>query len=282
MVMTRGRVRATLIALLLVLAAFAAPLGADDGPAPQTQQQGQHRYVCPMREHTAVFDKPGDCPECGMALVEKESLDHKNVAILIFDNVKTIDFAPEFEIFSQAGYNVYTVAPEKRAIRTVYGLEVTPDYDLAGAPPAEILILPGGGVHQASLPAPWAHGLPVPDDPRILAWVKRSAQGARIVLSVCNGAYTLARAGLLDGRSATTTRNLVAGLAQAGRGITPVENRRWVEDGKFVTSGGESAGMDGSYHVLAMLEGEDAARRHARGLEYRWDPAGDDRREPAR
>ena len=100
--------------------------------------------------------------------------------------------------------------------------------------------------------------------------------------SICNGAYTLARAGLLDGRSATTTRNIVKDLAQAGRGIKPVENRRWVEDGKFVTSGGESAGMDGAYHVLAMLEGENAARHHARGLEYRWDPTGEDAPAPAK
>jgi len=260
---------------LVLTAAFAFRLAADGMPATGRNEKARW-YVCPMKEHTAVFDKPGSCPDCGMALVEKDSLDRKNVAILIFDNVKTIDFAPEFEIFSQAGYNVFTVALEKKPVKAVYGLEVTPDYDLLGAPPAEILIIPGGGVHQASLPQPWSHGLPIADDPKILGWVKKAGQNAKIVLSVCNGAYTLTRAGLLDGRSATTTRSLVAGLAQTGHGITPVPDRRWVEDGKFVTSGSESAGMDGSYHVLAMLEGEESARRHARGLAYRWDSSGDD------
>ena len=272
----RKLIPAILLATPLFLAFPAARLHADPPPAAEKK----HQYVCPMKEHSAVFDKPGNCPECGMALIEKDA--PRNVAILIFDNVKTIDWAPEYEVFANANYNVYTVAPEKKTIHAQFGLGIVPDYDFATAPAADVLIIPGGGVHQANLPAPWAHGLPIPDDPKILGWVKSAAERAKIVLSVCNGAYTLARAGLLDGRAATATRNLVRDLAQAGTGIRPVENRRWVEDGKFVTSGGESAGIDGAYHVLAMIEGEDAAARHARGMEYRWDPSGTDDPRPAR
>ena len=262
--------QALMLAVSLLLAARSAVLQADS-PSAETKAK---QYVCPMKEHTAVFDKPGSCPECGMALIEKDAA--RNVAILIFDHVKSIDWTPEFEIFSNATYNVYTVAPEKKPVKAQFGLQIIPDYDFASSPAPDVLIIPGGGEHQTGLPAPWAHSLPIPDDPRIFAWVRKNAEHARIVLSVCNGAFTLARAGLLDGRSATATRNLVQLLAETGHSIKPVENRRWVEDGKFVTSGGESAGMDGAYHVLAMLEGEAAASRHARGMEYRWDPSGDD------
>lgn len=272
----RKMVQAILLAVPLLLAAQPAAVPTKAGSVQAQKKQ----YVCPMKEHTTVFDKPGECPECGMALIEKDA--SRNVAILIFDHVKSIDWTPEYEIFSNATYNVYTVAPEKKPIKAQFGLQVIPDFDFASAPAPDVLIIPGGGEHQADLPAPWAHGLPIPDDPKILGWVRKSAEHAKVVLSVCNGAFTLARAGLLDGRSATATRNLVSSLAQAGRDLRPVENRRWVEDGKFVTSGGESAGMDGAYHVLSMLEGEDAAARHARGMEYRWDPSGKDEPRPAR
>ena len=99
-------------------------------------------------------------------------------------------------------------------------------------------------------------------------------QKAQIVLSVCNGAFILAKAGLLNGLQATATRPLVHGLTSAAPNITIVEDTRFVDNGKVITSGGLSAGMDAALHVVARIKGEQTAERVAKGIEYEWNSEG--------
>ncbi len=69
----------------------------------------------------------------------------KNVAILIFDNVQIIDFTGPYEVFGQAGYNVFTVANKEDTITTHMKLDVLPTYDLTNCPKVDIMVVPGGG-----------------------------------------------------------------------------------------------------------------------------------------
>jgi putative intracellular protease/amidase len=167
---------------------------------------------------------------------QKQPTAKTNVAIFIFDGVQIIDYAGPYEVFGGARFNVYTVAPQKQPITTIYGMKVTPDYDFSNHPKPDILVIPGGGRSSAN-PSPWKPGLPVEDDPRIFKWVQDTAAQSQYVLSVCNGAFTLARTGLLNGLSATTTMPFLARLKEVAPRTKVITDKRWVDNGKIVISG---------------------------------------------
>jgi hypothetical protein len=91
-------------------------------------------------------------------------------------------------------------------------------------------------------------------------------------MSVCNGAYILAKAGLLDGLQATTTAGLIDGLRLAAPRTKVVDDQRYVDNGKIITTAGLSSGIDGSLHVIERLFGRGTAQMAALGMEYNWDP----------
>src|SRR5207302_5599051 len=93
----------------------------------------------------------------------------------------------------------------------------------------------------------------------------------RYVMSVCNGAFILAKAGLLDGLTATTTAGRIEELAAAAP-KTRVVRQRFTDNGKVITTAGLSAGIDGALHVIDREYGRTTAEDRARGLDYRWDP----------
>lgn len=215
-------------------------------------------YVCPMDEHPQQFDHPGKCPICGMDLVEREA--RLKVAVLLFDGAEIIDYAGPFEVLGQAGAKVFTVAPTAEPIHSVFGLAVKPDFDFAHAPAADVLLVPGGGI------------APIMNDPKALDWVRERAAASKYVLSVCNGAFILAKAGLLDGLAATTTASNLERLARAWPKVKVVRDRRYTDNGHILTSGGLSAGIDGALHLVERVYGRVRAEETARDIEYRWEP----------
>jgi hypothetical protein len=113
------------------------------------------------------------------------------------------------------------------------------------------------------------------DNPAVMQWIKGSSKDAQVVLSVCNGAFFLAKAGLLDGLEATTFAGLIDELRTTAPKTHVVTDRRFVDNGKIVTSAGLSSGIEGSLHVIEKLLGKGYAQRVALGLEYNWQPDGD-------
>jgi len=93
-------------------------------------------------------------------------------------------------------------------------------------------------------------------------------------MSVCNGSFILASAGLLDGLTATSTYGNVERLHTQFPKVKVVGDERYVDNGKIITTAGLSAGMDGALHVISVLDGEVAARAVALGEEYNWQPTG--------
>ena len=183
------------------------------------------------------------------------------VAILLFDDVELLDFAGPFEVFSVAGregaFDVYTAAVTAAPLSTRGGLTVTPDYALSDAPPADILVIPGGQGARTAMHR---------DD--VLAWVKAGTETAAIVLSVCTGAFILARAGLLDGCTVTTHHSVLDTLADLAPNATVVGDRRFVDNGHIVTAAGISAGIDAALHVVERRCGTNYARSTAQHMEY--------------
>lgn len=194
-------------------------------------------------------------------LVEKPK---KKVAILIYDGMEILDFAGPGEVFTVAdggrAYEVFTVAAAPGAVTSQGFATLSPRYTIADCPRPDILVVPGGSTR---IPAA---------DPAVLDWITRSSEDAEVVLSVCTGAILLAKAGLLDGLEATTHQSAIEALREAAPGAKVVDDRRFVDNGKVVTSAGVSAGIDASLHLVGRLLGPESAREAARVMEYRWQP----------
>ncbi len=192
----------------------------------------------------------------------------RNVAILIFDEVEVLDFCGPFEVFSTTGqragggdFNVYTVSESGAPVRARNGLRTVPDYAVDDAPQPHILLVPGGYGTRREV-----------DNPRLIDWIRRCAEGAELTLSVCTGALLLGKAGLLEGLSATTHHGAFDLLRKYAPGAEVREDVRIVDNGTVVLSGGISAGIDMSLHIVARLLGQAAAEETAEHMEYRWQP----------
>lgn len=246
---------------------FASVVQAGASGEVTTEAQAKH-YVCPSCGSPCdnlVFDKPGTCPSCGMTLVEQgtataHSHALKKVAILIFNGVEIIDYTGPYEVFGAANFDVYTVAETKEPVTTAMGMTVVPRYTFADAPQPDVLVVPGGSVGGAQKNA------------AILKWVTDKTAHAEHTMSVCNGAFILASAGLLDGLTATTTSRHIDRLKSEYPKTKVVYNQRFVDNGKIITTAGLSAGIDGALHVVRQMLGEGYAQLVALGIEYDWRP----------
>jgi copper(I)-binding protein/putative intracellular protease/amidase len=260
------------LVLVLLLAWFVSGGLVLSPPATAEAAITAEEYVCPpcgCGADEKAYDKPGFCPVCGMALIIKGSVAAasasaasrevaKKVAILIFGGVQIIDYTGPYEVFGAAGLEVFTVATSAATITTNMGMKVTPHYTLDDAPGADVLLIPGGGV------------IPTQQDPRVLKWIQERSKQAQYVLSVCNGAFILARTGLLDGLTATTTAGLIDGLPTVAPKVRVVRDQRYVDNGKFITTAGLSSGIDGALYVVSKLFGQARAQLTALRIEYDW------------
>src|SRR5215218_6090584 len=197
---------------------------------------------------------------------ERRSAEPRNLAILLFEGVQIIDYTGPYEVFGHAwagekpAFNIYTVAEKSGPITTSMGMSVNPRYTFANAPKADVIVLPGGGVNDHL------------ENRAVMQWVEESSKDAEVVLSVCNGAFFLAKAGLLDGLKATTFAGMIDDLRTAAPKARIVDDQRWVDNGKIITTAGLSSGIDGSLHVIEKLMGRGYAQRAALGMEYNWQP----------
>lgn len=183
------------------------------------------------------------------------------VGILAFDGVQIIDYSGPYEVFGQAGYDVALVAERKAPLTTAMGQVVTPRYAFADAPAFDVLVVPGGEVTATQA------------DPEVLAFV-RAAQGrTRRIMSVCNGAFILAGAGLLDGKTVTTNYAVLDALQAQVPTARVVHDRRFVDNGQVITTAGLTSGLDGAMYVVAQERGQGLAQQIALNLEYDWRPA---------
>ena len=190
----------------------------------------------------------------------------RNLAILIFDDVQIIDYTGPYETFGHAysddgpAFNIYTVSEKAGPITTAMGMTVTPKYSFDNAPRPDVLLIPGGGVKDQVANA------------NVIKWIQDKARDAEVVMSVCNGAFILAKAGLLDGLQATTTSGLIPMLREVAPKTKVVDDRRFVDNGKIITTAGLSSGIDGSLNVIERFLGRGTAHMAALGMEYNWDP----------
>jgi transcriptional regulator GlxA family with amidase domain len=171
----------------------------------------------------------------------------RRIVILAYDGVQALDITGPSEVFSLAdrmhGGGAYEI--ELRGVsevRTSSGLRLTPHAPLESRDRTLIdtLVVPGGQGTRAAT-----------NDERLLAWIRLAARRSRRVTSVCTGAFLLARAGLLDGRRATTHWSACAALKRAYPTIDVDPDSIYIRDGNVYTSAGVTAGID---LALALVE----------------------------
>jgi transcriptional regulator GlxA family with amidase domain len=194
----------------------------------------------------------------------------RNVAIVVYEGIEILDFAGPSEVFAAASgfgesrgsnaFRVYTVGATKQPVVSQGFVKITPEFSIEDAPKPDIVVVPGGSSGA------------VTNDPKFMAWFKAAAARADVTLSVCTGAFVIAKAGLLDGKEATTWYGAIAQLREAVPTAHVEDGRRFVDIGSVVTTAGVSAGIDGSLHVVARLLGRQVADRTARYMEYHWTP----------
>jgi putative intracellular protease/amidase len=190
----------------------------------------------------------------------------RNVAILLFPGVQIIDYTGPWEVLGHAyvdgkpAFQIYSVSETTSPFDTAMGMTVIPSYSFAKAPKPDVLVLPGGNV------------APHLSNEGLIRWIRESAKTADVVLSVCNGAFFLAEAGLLDGLEATTFAGMIDDLQRSAPKTKVVRDKRFVDNGKIITSAGLSSGIDGALHVIEKLYGRGTAQVAAVGMEYDWRP----------
>jgi transcriptional regulator GlxA family with amidase domain len=198
----------------------------------------------------------------------------KRIAFVLYPGLTPLDLVGPLQALAalprvDPTFEVVVVAESTEAMPSDSVVSLAASHTFADVASPFALVVPGGG--EPTLRA--CGHQPLVD------YVAASAASAEIVMSVCTGALILATVGLLDGRPATTHWAYVDVLEHLG--AEPVR-ARWVEDGKYLTTAGVSAGIDGGIHLAQRLVGDDIARLIQLGMQYEpepplgpidWDPA---------
>lgn len=192
----------------------------------------------------------------------------RRIGAILYPGFEMLDTFGPLEMYSVLGKDkveIVTVAERAGPVAAALGADgplapkVLADVGFDDVPALDIVLVPGGFGTFAEL-----------ENIIMLQFLQRVAEGAEIVTSVCTGSALLAKAGLLDGLPATTNKQFFALARMQSDKVEWVEQARWVDAGKYVTSSGVSAGMDMTLAVIARTWGEEAAEAAADFAEYSW------------
>jgi len=190
----------------------------------------------------------------------------KKIAILIFDKVEVLDFAGPFEVFSVSYdaegnklYDVCLIAEEEGVVKARNNFQVIPNKTIETKEKFDMVLIPGGFGTRTEM-----------HKETIKNWVKAQFEQVELMLSVCTGALVLATSGLLENLSATTHHGAFDELAAVAPNTKIIKGTKYVDNGKVITSGGISAGIEMALHVVAKEHGIEQARKTANYMEYTW------------
>src|SRR6266404_1189532 len=182
------------------------------------------------------------------------------VAFLVSEGAVIIDFCGPWEVFQDvnipgrqdAPFRLYTVAETTAPIRASGGMRIVPDYTLANAPAPKVIVIPAQSEPSAA----------------VLEWIRKSTKNTDVTMSVCTGAFVLAKTGLLSGKAATTFHAAFRPFAIQFPDIHLKRGARFVEDSNLATAGGLSSGIDLALRVVERYYGREIAQKTAYDMEY--------------
>jgi transcriptional regulator GlxA family with amidase domain len=214
----------------------------------------------------------GDASRAGLAAAQDEPLAKLvppakgkiPVAFCISDHATMIDFTGPWEVFQDVHvhgrgadmdemmpFQLFTVAETAEPVRVTGGMQVVPDYTVDDAPQPRVIVVPA---HRSTA--------------RSREWIVKASEKADLTMSVCTGAFVLAKAGLLKGRPATTHHDFFDEFAKAHPDVTLRRGLRFVESGRVATAGGLTSGIDLALRVVERYFGRDVAQATADYMEY--------------
>jgi len=191
------------------------------------------------------------------------------VGILIFDDVEILDVAGPFEVFAvtrlndeqrlqqSSPFKVYLISETNKQITAIGGLRLTPDVTISECPELDLLVVPGGwGTRKES------------KNKILVKWIGNQFTNDRLIASVCTGSSLLGKAGLLDGRDATTHWRAFDFLQESAPKARILKNVRFTLTEPIFTSAGVSAGIDLALRIVSHVFGTEVGQATARQMEY--------------
>jgi len=185
----------------------------------------------------------------------------RTVGALIFPGFELLDLFGPMEMFGMMSddFHLTLVADSVGPVKSGQGLSAHADVAMADRFSFDIIFVPGGPGSRHVI-----------TDETLLEWLRVGADQSEFVMSVCTGSAILAAAGLLEGMRATTNKAAYEWSTSQGRTVQWQPKARWVEDGRFFTSSGVSAGIDMALAFIARLHGQAQAEQVAEWAEYDW------------
>jgi transcriptional regulator GlxA family with amidase domain len=185
----------------------------------------------------------------------------RTIGVVLFEDFELLDVFGPLEMFGMAAdhFEIRLISEHGGVVASRQGPKSVSDDSFESAPAIDVVLVPGGIGTRREV-----------DNPVLLDWLQQRAQQAELVTSVCTGSALLAKAGVLDGMRATTNKLAFTWAASQSAKVHWQQQARWVEDRKFFTSSGVSAGIDMSLAVIAKLVSHQAAEQAANFAEYDW------------
>ena len=182
------------------------------------------------------------------------------VGFLLSQGAVIIDFSGPWEVFQDVmipgradpPFRLYTVAETTHPIHASSGMTIVPDYNLENAPAPRVIVIPAQSEPTGA----------------VLDWIRKSTKNTDVTMSVCTGAFVLAKTGLLSGKAATTYHGAFVTFATQFPDIHLKRGARFVEDGNLATAGGLSSGIDLALRVVERYYGREVAQKTAYNMEY--------------
>lgn len=189
-----------------------------------------------------------------------------NIGIYIYDNAEVLDFSGPFEVFTTASrvcsnyepFLVYLIGETGSTIKARAGFSVNPTHKIDNHPKLDVLIVVGG-YHYDEM-----------KKQKILDWIVAQANQTEYIASICSGAWLLAEAGVLTNQNITTHWEDIKELQSNYPNLNVHSNVRWIDEGKYITSAGISAGIDMSLHLVRKFHSLELAIKTAKQMEYGW------------
>jgi transcriptional regulator GlxA family with amidase domain len=187
---------------------------------------------------------------------------------LVVDGVYNTELAAPYDVFqhivfhTKPGIEVFTVSPDGKPLTTFEGIRILPTYSFQSAPEIDVLVVPSArGSMDKDL-----------QNRALIDWVRQTGGRARHVVSLCDGAFVVARAGLLEGVPATTFPEDYERFARMFPNVDLRINVSFVDAGKVLTSEGGVRSYDVAMHLVDRLYGAEVAKAVGKGLLIDWPP----------
>ena len=211
-----------------------------------------------MKRRTFVSASLGAATLTGLGLAQVLPRRKRvRVAFMLGKGTNVIDTAGPWEVFQDTtvddddAFELFTVGPDENLLTMTGGLKVKPDYSIENAPQPNLIVVPAQGATD-----------------KTRAWLRKAAAGTDVTMSVCTGAFQLARVGLLDGKAATTHHDFFDAFAKEFPTIELRRGLRFVDSGRVATAGGLTSGIDLALHIVSRYFGVETAAATARYMEY--------------